>query len=159
LIYLSLGSNIGDKFNYIISAEKEIADLKSTKILRSSSIFKTEPWGIKAQDEFLNSVLEIESELNPEELLRELKNIEIVLGRKSRERWFKREVDIDILFYNNLVIQNDTINIPHPEIQNRKFVLIPLCELNPGFVHPVFNVTMENLLKSTKDNSKVIKNK
>ena len=157
MIYLGLGSNIGDKLNFINSAEEEISKLKKTKVLRSSSIYKTEPWGIKSQEEFLNSVLEIESGLKPEELLIELKKIEIVLGRKNREKWFKREIDIDILFYDNFVLKNDTINIPHPEIQNRKFVLVPLCELNPGFIHPVLKDTLENLLKNSQDNSKIVK--
>lgn len=157
MIYLGLGSNIGDKIKYINSAVEAISKLKDTKVIRSSSIYKTEPWGIKSQDEFLNSVLEIESGLNPEELLFELKRIENVLGRKNRVKWHKREIDIDVLFYNNVVLKNDNINIPHPEIQNRKFVLIPLCELNPGFIHPVLNETMECLLSNSKDNLKVLK--
>lgn len=157
MIYLGLGSNIGDKLYFINSAREKISKLKKTKVLRSSSIYKTEPWGIKTQEEFFNSVLEIESGLNPEELLAELKKIEIVLGRKNREKWFKREIDIDILFYDNVILKSDNINIPHPEIQNRKFVLVPLCELNPGFIHPVINDSMENLLKNSEDISKVIK--
>jgi 2-amino-4-hydroxy-6-hydroxymethyldihydropteridine diphosphokinase len=157
LIYLGLGSNIGNKLNYIKSAGKEISELKGTKVLRSSSVYKTEPWGIKAQDEYLNSVLEIESALTPEELLKELKKIEIVLGRKNREKWREREIDIDILFYDDMVLKNETVNIPHPEIQNRKFVLEPLCELNPGLIHPVLKCTLEKLLNNTNDNSEVIK--
>lgn len=157
MIYLGLGSNIGDRINFLNSAEKEISKLKGTKVLRSSSIYKTEPWGIKSQDDFINSVLEIESELEPGELLFELKKIETSLGRKNREKWTEREIDIDILFYDELVLQNEKIIIPHPEIQDRKFVLIPLCELNPGLIHPVLRKDMESLLKDTKDNSEVIK--
>jgi 2-amino-4-hydroxy-6-hydroxymethyldihydropteridine diphosphokinase len=157
LIYLGLGSNIGDKLNYIKSAGKEIAKLKDTKVLRSSSIYKTEPWGIKTQDEYLNSVLEIESALTPLELLKELKKIEAVLGRKNRKKWHEREIDIDILFYDDIVLKSDLINVPHPEIQNRKFVLAPLCELNPGLVHPVLKSTVESLLNNTNDHSEVIK--
>ncbi|MFA5405146.1 MAG: 2-amino-4-hydroxy-6-hydroxymethyldihydropteridine diphosphokinase [Ignavibacteria bacterium] len=157
MIYLGLGSNIGDKLKFINSAEEKISKLYKTKVLRSSSVYKSEPWGIKTQEEFFNSVLEIDTELKPEHLLAELKKIEIVLGRKNREKWFKREIDIDILFYDNIVLKNDFINIPHPEIQNRKFVLVPLCELNPGFIHPVLNDTLENLLKNSEDNSKVKK--
>jgi 2-amino-4-hydroxy-6-hydroxymethyldihydropteridine diphosphokinase len=157
LIYLGLGSNIGDKLNYIKSAGKEIAKLKDTKVLRSSSIYKTEPWGIKTQDEYLNSVLEIESALIPLELLKELKKIENVLGRKNREKWHEREIDIDILFYDDLILKNESVEIPHPEIQNRKFVLAPLCELNPGLVHPVLKSTVESLLNNTNDHSEVIK--
>jgi 2-amino-4-hydroxy-6-hydroxymethyldihydropteridine diphosphokinase len=157
LIYLGLGSNIGDRLNFIESAVNEISKIRDTKVLRSSSIYRTEPWGIKSQEEFLNSVLEIESSLAPEDLLKELKVIEIVLGRKNREKWFEREIDIDILFYDNLVLVNKQICIPHPEIQNRKFVLVPLCELNPGHMHPELKSSAESLLKNTCDKSGVIK--
>jgi len=157
LIYLGLGSNIGDRFKYLKFAEKEISKLINTKVLRSSSIYKTEPWGIKLQNEFLNSVLEIESSYKAEDLLKELKKIEIALGRKKRNKWSEREIDIDILFYDNLILKNDLINIPHPEIQNRKFVLVPMCELNSGFIHPGLNCTLKSLLECTKDNSKVIR--
>jgi 2-amino-4-hydroxy-6-hydroxymethyldihydropteridine diphosphokinase len=157
LIYLGLGSNIGDKLSFIKSAEKEISKLNGTKVLRSSSIYKTEPWGIKSQDEFLNSVLEIEFTFKPEDLLKELKKIEIFLGRKKRDKWSEREIDIDILFFHNMILKSDNMNIPHPEIQNRKFVLIPLCELNHGFIHPVFNCTIKTLLERTTDNSEIIK--
>lgn len=157
MIYLGLGSNIGDKLLFIKSAEEEISKLKNTKVIRSSSIYKTEPWGNKHQDEFLNSVLEIESSLKPEDLLKELKKIEIVLGRKNRYKWSEREIDIDILFYYNEIIKNDFMNIPHPEIQNRKFVLVPLCVLNPGLVHPELNCTIKTLLERTTDKSEVIK--
>ena len=157
MIYLGLGSNIGDKLSFIKSAEEEIAKLKDTIVLRSSSVYITEPWGVTSQEEFLNSVIEIESSLEPEELLKELKEIEIVLGRKNREKWFEREIDIDILFYGDLKITNSIVNIPHPEIQNRKFVLVPLCELNPGFIHPELNCSLESLLKNTKDKSEVVK--
>jgi 2-amino-4-hydroxy-6-hydroxymethyldihydropteridine diphosphokinase len=157
LIYLGLGSNIGDKLKFIESARNEISRLKNTKVLRSSSVYKTEPWGIKAQEEYLNSVLEISTAFSPEELLKELKKIEIVLGRKNREKWHRREIDIDILFFDNIVLENDLIKIPHTEIRNRKFALVPLCELNPGLLHPVLNCTVESLLKNTNDNSEVVK--
>jgi 2-amino-4-hydroxy-6-hydroxymethyldihydropteridine diphosphokinase len=157
LVYLGLGSNIGDKVNFIKSAETGISKLTGTKVLRSSSIYKTEPWGIKNQDFFLNSVLEIETTLEPQVLLSELKKIESELGRKKRNKWYEREIDIDILFFNNLVISNRFVNIPHPEIQNRNFVLIPMCELNPDFFHPVLDRTVKDLLNDSKDNSGVIK--
>lgn len=157
MIYLGLGSNIDDRLNYLNSAVKAISELNKTNVLKSSSVYKTEPWGIKTQDEFLNLVLEAETTLNPEELLIGLKGIEIALGRKNREKWCKREIDIDVLFYNDIVLKNEYINIPHPEIHRRKFVLVPLCELNPGLIHPVFNITVKELLENTTDNSEVVK--
>lgn len=155
MIYIGLGSNIGDKKDYIIKAELEISKIFNTKVLKSSSLYKTEPWGIKNQDFFLNSVLEIKTSLNPYELLSELKRIELVLGRKKREKWFEREIDIDLLFYNDFILEIEELKIPHPEISNRNFVLVPLCELNPDFVHPVFKKTMKELLNDSKDNSEV----
>lgn len=156
MIYLGLGSNIGDRKNFIESAVSEISKINNTKVTNSSSLYKTEPWGIKNQDFFLNSVIEIETLLNPEELLNELKRIETELGRKKRIKWFKREIDIDLLFYDDLLITNEYVNIPHPEIQNRKFVLIPFCEINPGYIHPALKKTMKELLNDSKDNSAVI---
>jgi len=155
LIYIGLGSNIGDKKDYIIKAELEISKIFNTKVLKSSSLYKTEPWGIKNQDFFLNSVLEIKTSLNPYELLSELKRIELVLGRKKREKWFEREIDIDLLFYNDFILEIEELKIPHPEISNRNFVLVPLCELKPDFVHPVFKKTMKELLNDSIDNSEV----
>ena len=157
MVYLGLGSNIGDKACFIKSAVIEISKLKDTKVLRSSSIYKTEPWGIKNQDFFLNSVLEIETLLTPDVLLSELKKIESGLGRKKRQKWYEREIDLDILFFDNLVITNESISIPHTELHNRNFVLIPMCELNPDFIHPVLNRKIKDLLNDSKDNSDVIK--
>jgi 2-amino-4-hydroxy-6-hydroxymethyldihydropteridine diphosphokinase len=157
LVYLGLGSNIGDKKSFIKSAGNEISKLTGTKVIKSSSLYKTEPWGIKNQDYFLNSVLEIETALNPKDFLSELKKIESDLGRIKRHKWYEREIDIDILFFGDLVLTDDFVNIPHPEIQNRNFVLIPMCELNPDFIHPVLNRTVQDLLNDTQDNSKVAK--
>jgi 2-amino-4-hydroxy-6-hydroxymethyldihydropteridine diphosphokinase len=157
LVYLGLGSNIGDKKGYLKKAESEISKILNTKVLKSSSIYKTEPWGIKNQDFFLNSVLEINTSLKPAELMAELKRIEIILGRKEREKWFQREIDIDLLFYEEFILEIDKLKIPHPEISNRNFVLIPLCEVNPELLHPVLKKTVTELLNESKDNSAVTK--
>lgn len=157
MIYIGLGSNIGNRENYIDSAIKKIESLVDTNVIKSSSKYRTEPWGIKSQDEFINIVIEIGTKLEPSKLLKEFKKIELLLGRKNREKWFKREIDIDILFYDNIILNNKYIQIPHPEIQNRKFVLVPLCELNSNFIHPVLNEKLIDLLKKTNDKSKVIK--
>jgi 2-amino-4-hydroxy-6-hydroxymethyldihydropteridine diphosphokinase len=155
-VYLGLGSNIGDRKKIIETAVSEISGLKDTKVLKRSSLYKTEPWGIKNQEFFLNSVIEIETSLNPSELLDKLKKIESALGRKTRQKWTEREIDIDILFFDNLKITDKDVNIPHPEIQNRNFVLVPFCEINPGFIHPVLKKSVKDLLNDSKDNSAVI---
>lgn len=155
MVYLGLGSNLGDKKKFIESAIAGISGLKDTDIIKCSSLYKTDPWGIKNQDFFLNSVVELETSLNPAELLSELKRIESELGRKKRNKWEEREIDIDILFYGDIVLKNESVNIPHSELQNRKFVLIPFCELNPGFIHPVLKKSVIDLLNDSKDNSAV----
>lgn len=157
MVYLGLGSNIGDKKKYIESAVSRIQEIIGTKIIRSSLLYKTEPWGIKKQDYFLNSVIEIETGLKPVELLKALKDIETAAGREKRRKWHEREIDIDILFYGSIVYENDLVRIPHPELHKRNFVLVPMCELNPDFVHPVLKKNMLELLDESEDSSEVIK--
>jgi 2-amino-4-hydroxy-6-hydroxymethyldihydropteridine diphosphokinase len=154
-VYLGFGSNIDDRLMYLGKALNEISKLRDTKIIKCSSVYQTEPWGIKEQNAFLNFVLFIETEIYPSELLKELKDIEIRCGRIKRNKWYEREIDIDILFYGNVIFDSEQLVIPHPEMQNRKFVLVPLNEINSGFIHPVFNVSVESLLERTSDKSEV----
>ena len=109
------------------------------------------------QDDFLNSVIEIETDLSAENLLKELKHIEKMSGRINNSRWSEREIDIDLLFYGNEVLVNETINVPHRQIENRKFVLIPLAEIAPEFIHPVFKKTISELLEHTTDKLNVVR--
>ncbi|MEO6696225.1 MAG: 2-amino-4-hydroxy-6-hydroxymethyldihydropteridine diphosphokinase [Ignavibacteria bacterium] len=157
IAYLGLGSNVGDKLLYIERAVSEIMNLEDCKIIISSSVYETEPWGKKNQDSFLNSVIQIETGQSAESLLKQLKYIEAKIGRTDNAKWAEREIDIDLLFYGNEIIKKDTINIPHGEVENRKFVMIPMCEISPDFVHPVLNKTISQLLKETNDSLSVIK--
>lgn len=156
-VFLGLGSNVGDKIKFIKSAIEEISKLDKTNLTKESSYYETEPWGLREQDDFINSVIEISTELEAEELFRELKNIEKKLHRKNRGKWEQREIDIDILFYGNEVLKNETINIPHKEIENRKFVLIPMSEIDDNFIHPGKNKSIKELLIETKDTLEVTK--
>lgn len=156
-VFLGLGSNVGDKIKFIKSAIEEISKLDKTNLTKESSYYETEPWGLREQDDFINSVIEITTELEAEDLFRELKNIEKKLHRKNRGKWEQREIDIDILFYGNEVLKNETINIPHKEIENRKFVLIPMAEIDKNFIHPEKNKSIKELLKETKDTLEVKK--
>ncbi len=153
--YLILGSNLGDRMQYFVHAKNHL--MRSVgNIMQQSSIYETEPWGFKDRNLFLNQVLLIDTELNPMALLTEIKNIETSLGRiKSNERYKARSIDIDILFYDNLVIKTSELAIPHPEIANRRFVLEPLAEINPLFKHPVLLKTCAGLLADCKDVCKV----
>lgn len=100
-------------------------------------------------------VLKVNSHFTPDELMVFVKDIEMKAGRKVRKKWFEREIDIDILFFGNKVLENDILSIPHKEVQNRRFVLVPMCEISESFVHPVLNKTMSELLELTKDISEV----
>jgi len=154
-VYLGLGSNLGDRQKHILGAVSALTGISDIKFHRSSSIYETEPWGNKDQPGFLNSIVEVETDLSPQDLIKVLKDIENRLGRKKREKWMEREIDIDVLFYDNEVIKNDFLEIPHKEICNRKFILVPMCELERNFKHPLSGKKMFELLDETKDESSV----
>lgn len=150
-VFLGLGSNLGNRIDYIEKAINEIGSLKDTKIINKASFYETEPWGFKEQPDFINSAVEIETTLSAEELFAGVKGIEQKLKRQNKGRWQEREIDIDILFYGNEIVHTEKINIPHKEIEKRKFVLIPMNELAPDFIHPVFNETIGELLNKSSD--------
>ncbi len=150
-IFLGLGSNIGDRLSFLRKAVLEIYACGDIKVNKLSSIYESDAWGVEEQNSFLNMALEISSSLSAAELLKFLKNAEVNIGRKQRTRWTEREIDIDIIFYGSAVIQKDNIIIPHPEMQNRKFVLMPLCEIDKDFIHPVYGISIETLLRCTRD--------
>jgi 2-amino-4-hydroxy-6-hydroxymethyldihydropteridine diphosphokinase len=119
--------------------------------LVSSSVYRTKAWGIEDQPDFLNQVLEVESDLSAMEILKIILEIEQSLGRKRDIRWSKRIIDIDILYYGDEIIDLPGLTVPHPEIQNRNFTLAPLCDIAPGFVHPKLLKTQRELLDSSPD--------
>jgi 2-amino-4-hydroxy-6-hydroxymethyldihydropteridine diphosphokinase len=135
--YIAFGSNKGDKLQNMKKALQEIIADKNNTFIRSSSVYETKPYGYKEQDNFYNATVEIKTSYELIELLDYLKYVEKKLGRGSSPRWGPREIDLDILFYNDLVFSNDRITVPHKEIANRDFVLVPLCEIAPDYYHPV----------------------
>ena len=155
--YLLLGSNLGDRELFISRAKKRIQE-DIGKIISSSSIYESEPWGMNDANLFLNQALLVETTLSAEEVLVNILNIEKQLGRRrSQGHYSSRCIDIDILFWGNLVVEDDQLTLPHPRIQERRFVLTPLFELNPELVHPVLQNNIESLLAACSDNLMVRK--
>jgi 2-amino-4-hydroxy-6-hydroxymethyldihydropteridine diphosphokinase len=155
-VYIGLGSNLGDRALQIQKAVELIGVMPSTKILRMSSIYETSPVGIPDQPRFLNAVIELSTPMVPRELLAEVKKIEKDLGRSELTRWGPRTIDLDILLCNDDVIVSDELTIPHPRMTERKFVLVPLAELDPAVVHPVEQKTVETILARCLSTEEVV---
>jgi 2-amino-4-hydroxy-6-hydroxymethyldihydropteridine diphosphokinase len=185
LVYLSIGSNIGNRVKNLRTAIKL---LKKTgfSVIKTSSVYETSAWPIRSpsdvisglasnrlkgvtkstlnrvypgsgQPNFLNLALKGETKLSPEELLKKIKCTEKTLGRKPAKKWGPRTIDIDILFYDKKISKNKTLTIPHPQLHKRAFVLVPLKEIAPRLVHPIFKKTITQLLKDTNDKGCVVR--
>ena len=150
IVYLLLGGNLGNRENNLSQALKLI-EKDVGHVQKSSSIYETAPWGIEDQPLFLNQCLKITTTLSPELLLKTLKKIENKIGRKERDRWHAREIDIDILFYDDLIQADDLLTIPHPKLHERRFTLMPLQEIASDLIHPKSNKTISQLLDECKD--------
>jgi len=144
-IYLGLGSNLGDRLAYLEDG-CQVIEAKAGRIVSRSTIYETLAYGNTNQPNFLNQVIEIESDHSPEFLLHTLKQIENGFDRVRKEHWGPRTFDIDILFYGNEIIEHSNLIIPHPDIVNRLFVLIPMNEIAPNFIHPSEDQSIEQLL-------------
>ena len=147
LVHLGLGSNLGDRKEFLSMACNHLRS-EAISEFRASSIYESEPLLKMPQPKYLNMVVCGLTVLSPKELLKKCQQIEISLGRIRRERWGCREIDIDILSYGSSIIDNDDLVIPHPEIGNRSFVLIPMLELSPEWLHPKKGITIKELWKN-----------
>ncbi|MCC6766656.1 MAG: 2-amino-4-hydroxy-6-hydroxymethyldihydropteridine diphosphokinase [Deltaproteobacteria bacterium] len=156
-VYVGLGSNLGDRKANVREAEGRLAELPSTRIVKASSLYESEPHG-NAKTWFINSVLEIETDLEPEALLKQTLAIEKSMGRKrvTGKRWGSRIIDIDLLLIDNQTVNKKNLKIPHPEMHARRFVLMPLAELAPHVTHPHLGTSMSELLGGLKDPKKVM---
>ncbi|MEI7812691.1 MAG: 2-amino-4-hydroxy-6-hydroxymethyldihydropteridine diphosphokinase [Ignavibacteria bacterium] len=144
-IYLGLGSNKGDRLHYMKMAVDEISADKITRAVAISSVYETEPYGCKDQNYFLNAVIRICSSREPEELYTWIKGLEKKIGRTDGPRWGPREIDIDLLFFGSKIFSDEKLTVPHKEVLLRDFVLLPLLELSPEFIHPGINKKIKEI--------------
>lgn len=156
LAYIGIGTNLGKRKENYREALERISKLPTTTITKESSLYESEPHG-DAKEWFVNGVVEISTSLEPPDLLRRLKNIERAMGRKPvrGKKWGSRVIDLDIVLYKGRVIDEKTLIVPHPEMHNRKFVLLPLSEIAPQLVHPKFGMSTSALLANVKDDKRV----
>jgi 2-amino-4-hydroxy-6-hydroxymethyldihydropteridine diphosphokinase len=163
--YIGLGTNLGDRRANFRKATELIKELPGTRITRHSSLYESEPHG-RARNWFVNGVIEIQTGLDPNELLKSLQKVETTMGRKKTEpkagakkadkdRGVSRIIDLDIILYGTEMIDERKLKIPHSEMANRKFVLLPLSELTPAYVHPTLGRTVSELLVACKDDKKI----
>lgn len=150
LLTLALGSNLGDRRGSLTKAEKLISQ-NIGSIIKKSSLYETAPWGFADQPFFLNCVLEVETTLKPTEIIHRILKIEKVMGRKRTFKNAARIIDIDILFYNDLILKRTNLTIPHPAIQQRRFILEPLREMIPDRIHPVLQKKISQLAQECTD--------
>ena len=157
IAYIGIGSNLGTPGKNCIEAIEKISNTKNIKIISRSSFYQTEPIGEVQQDWFVNSAIKIKTNLSPTHLLSALLNIESAMGRTREEKWGPRLIDLDLLFYGNLILGKKGLTLPHPEIQKRKFVLIPMSEIAENLVHPTLKKTIKTLLQESSDGTVVKK--
>ncbi len=150
-VFLLLGSNLGDRHLFL---QQGIAYIESdiARVLKASSVYETQSWGKTDAPDYLNQVVNLQTDLPAQIVLQKILNIENILGRRRAEKWGSRIIDIDILFYGDAIINENGLQIPHPELHKRRFTLEPLAEIAPGFVHPVLNKNILQIKNELKDN-------
>lgn len=154
--FIGIGSNIGDKIENCIMAIDMIDKINGCSVIKRSSFYRTEPVGFKDQNWFVNCVIMIDTVFSPFVLLQKLQEIEDIMGRERRIKWGPRIIDLDILIFDGLIIRDKILTIPHPLMHKRRFVLVPMNQLAPDLVHPIFNKTIRELLSNIPDNEQTV---
>lgn len=154
-IYIGLGSNTGQREDYLWQAIREMEN-EEIMVINQSSLYESEAWGYEDQPAFLNQVVEVSTLLSPEHLLHRLKSIEKKLGRQKRERWHEREIDLDILYFDQRIIHTPELQIPHRYVRERNFVLVPLAEIAATYQDPETKESIQEILLKSEDTNTVI---
>lgn len=154
LTFLLLGANLGDRVATLSRAVQRISEIVGV-VVQQSHIYETAPWGVLEQPAFLNQVLAVDTQLEPDAVLTQTQRIERELGRVRLEKWGARMIDIDILYYDQRIVKTNQLTIPHPYLHQRRFTLMPLAEISPDFRHPVLGKTTTELLTECPDTGEV----
>ena len=157
LSFIHLGSNLGDR-EAILESAVDMIEERCGSVVLMSSLYESEPWGFETENLFLNQAIGVETSLSPHDLLSELLQIEAELGRVRQENhqgYESRPIDLDVIYYDDMVIADEELIVPHPSMHKRRFVLMPLCEIAPDFIHPLFRESNRELLARCEDRLRV----
>ncbi len=155
--FIGIGSNKGDRKKNCRTAIKALASLESSALISESSFYETEAWGYENQNNFINCVVEIETDKNLFDFFSLLQQTEKEIGKEKEEFWGPRKIDIDLLLFGQEIINEPALNVPHPLLHSRRFVLEPLAEIAPDFIHPIINQPVQTLLNNLTDTKKALK--
>ncbi len=156
-VFIGIGSNIGEREGNCLHALDLCNNGDSVRVIAVSSLYETEPWGHEDQQWFVNCAARLETSLGLDGTLSFLQNVEAMIGKKKQETWGPRAIDLDVLFFNDAVVGNASITVPHPFLHQRRFVLEPLAEIAPDWIHPVLKQQIRHLLQQVDDDKKVLK--
>lgn len=147
---LSIGSNLGNRIEFLKSSIKNIRLLANTTITNVSDVYETEPIGVSKQSNYLNCIVYLKTDLSPYDLLTEINESETMYKRERRIKWGPRTLDIDVIDYDNKIVNTEQLTLPHPRMHKRRFVLLPMTEINPDYIHPLYKISLFTMLKKTE---------